>query len=437
MSKFQVHVFLIPVLLQLLPLTTNAQAQPNELYQNVYKFWQGYRDPRNGLYCDNQDFKSTTVCGPKNNFYSSAAVGMGMVAETVFAEIGLQNFTTSQSKIEETLNSFVNLWPQENNFGYFQHFCDDKFQVLAEYSTIDSAILVAGASFAGNYFGGNVKSLADNLLKQVDWSAAIPYEDDSQIYMVADDNANPPCLKSPTRVFNEYYLVAYLAKITDPNNQKIQNFFQTYFGTTAKPVGGSDGRPFTVTYEEYEALSDGKSYWISSFIPQFLRFLSRGFNQNPYYKQEMLVNWLKADQSFWRDSVQNLITPFEVWGDNVENKIFGCGAGDSPNSGYSVQKILNVGPDYTFSTQIMAGFLGVDSDANQEILDNLNWLFDNGICRYTKNYDDGSFANVLWRCSVSDSEWRANRPTSIDFSSMVLGYATVYLDEYFFETFAI
>jgi hypothetical protein len=49
-------------------------------------------------------------------------------------------------------------------------------------STIDSAILLAGIITAGEYFGGDVKSIADRLVSEVDWSAYVlrksdkPYE---------------------------------------------------------------------------------------------------------------------------------------------------------------------------------------------------------------------------------------------------------------------
>ena len=256
--------------------------------------------------------------------------------------------------------------------------------------------------------------------------------------MIVDTAQDPPIMSSPVRSYNEYYIVAYLAKITDPDNSVVQTFFETFFGTTGKPVGGQDGRPFTVSYNGFEALSDIDQHWVSSFVALSPRFLTKGFNQNPYYKTEMLPNWLNADKSFWRNSVEANITPFEVWGQNVENKVFGCGAGDSPNGGYTIQEINDVAPDYTFSIPIMAGFLGLNDDClNREVKYNLDWLYENGVCSYTKNYVDGTAANVLWRCSVSDSQWTADRPTSVDFTFMVMGYAIEYLGDDFYENYAI
>ena len=44
---------------------------------------------------------------------------------------------------------------------------------LSEFSTIDTTILVLGALFAGNYFGGEVENLALQLRDATQWSDAI------------------------------------------------------------------------------------------------------------------------------------------------------------------------------------------------------------------------------------------------------------------------
>lgn len=47
----------------------------------------------------------------------------------------------------------------------------------SEFSTIDTTILVLGALFAGNYFGGEVESLAGQLRDATKWSDAIVSKD--------------------------------------------------------------------------------------------------------------------------------------------------------------------------------------------------------------------------------------------------------------------
>ena len=49
----------------------------------------------------------------------------------------------------------------------------DICKILSEFSTIDTTILVLGALFAGNYFGGQVEQLALQLRDATQWSDAI------------------------------------------------------------------------------------------------------------------------------------------------------------------------------------------------------------------------------------------------------------------------
>lgn len=86
------------------------------------------------------------------------------------------------------MTNLLNDWPRESNRGFMQHFTNRALQaqfafphknrrtstclfagvqgwlqVLAEYSTIDTTELVLGALLAGNYFGGRVAELANQV----------------------------------------------------------------------------------------------------------------------------------------------------------------------------------------------------------------------------------------------------------------------------------
>ena len=73
----------------------------------------------------------------------------------------------------KSLNSLINDWPRETFSGFMVHFTNRKMESLSEFSTIDTSILVLGALFAGNYFGGEVQSLAVQLREATKWSDAI------------------------------------------------------------------------------------------------------------------------------------------------------------------------------------------------------------------------------------------------------------------------
>ena len=66
--------------------------------------------------------------------------------------------------------------------------------------------------------------------------------------------------------------------------------------------------------------------FMSSFIPQFNTYLSRGYQENAYYMQ-MNTDWLKADKLYWTKALNSGST---IWGHPVYNITWGAGAGPGP-----------------------------------------------------------------------------------------------------------
>ena len=54
------------------------------------------------------------------------------------------------------------------------------------WSTIDSAFIAAGALFAGNYFGGQIAVLAEEIANRPYFGGVIPNQDTNTIYMVVN-----------------------------------------------------------------------------------------------------------------------------------------------------------------------------------------------------------------------------------------------------------
>ena len=72
--------------------------------------------------------------------------------------------------------------------------------------------------------------------------------------------------------------VSYIANRTSDPGTAAANYFSTYYSApgTAPPVG--DGwHPKQKSYGQWDLLTDHDSYFMSSFIPQFNWFLSRGY----------------------------------------------------------------------------------------------------------------------------------------------------------------
>ena len=142
-------------------------------------FWET-TNPANGLVPDRW---------PTPSFSSVAAVGFGLTALGVGAERG---YVTREQAAERTLTTLRFFWeaPQHNaaegatgHRGFFYHFLDmdagARFETV-ELSTIDTALLVAGALFAQAYFDADdaeeaaIRAYADSLYQRVEWDWAQP-----------------------------------------------------------------------------------------------------------------------------------------------------------------------------------------------------------------------------------------------------------------------
>jgi len=366
--------------------------------------------------------------------YSSAGTGMGLIAECAFAEMGLLAREDAEARVQQTLTTVLASWPRESFHGFLAHFIvlkGDGYMALSEYSTIDTAELVMGALFAGNYFGGDVLMQAQTLAQSVKWSAAIKSADLPTIFPVIDPDTGVG--GGNIRPYNEYYIVAYIAQLMKPDPQsKAAQYFETYMGTEGAPVG-RDGFPFHATFNGFDTLTDNPdSHFMSSFIPQFCWFQTKGFHTNPYYSETLYKSWLHAEMTYW-DSI--LDEDSEIWGHKIKGRLFGSGAGPGCEDGYTVNRI-NGTEEPIFSAAVMAGFLGAADDKERDHINvQLRWLHEKNVCTYEKVLPNGNTPRVPWRCSLRNTECRVVSADSIDFSTMVLGYALNFLPSKFYPTY--
>ena len=154
------------------PFTINASL--NQLFIDQYRFWTMYRDSSNGLYCDGMSPTSASTC---SSFYSSASTGWGLFIDAIAAETGLISNDKAKENALLTLQTINDKWPRDSR-GWFSHWTspgspDYIRQTDWEYSTIDSSIMIAGAVFAGNYFGGELSTLADSIKNTPDWNGSV------------------------------------------------------------------------------------------------------------------------------------------------------------------------------------------------------------------------------------------------------------------------
>ena len=92
---------------------------------------------------------------------------MGLLSEAVATELGYLLREEAIIRVKQTLMTLLTNWPRDSHSGFMVHFTNRNWDSLSEYSTIDTTELVLGALFAGNYFGGEILVLAQQLLDNV------------------------------------------------------------------------------------------------------------------------------------------------------------------------------------------------------------------------------------------------------------------------------
>ncbi len=147
----------------------------DDLQERTFRWFWDETPPINGLTPDR---------APSRPFSSIAAVGFALPTYAVGAERG---YISREDAAIRTLNTLKFFWnaPQDTARsgisgyrGFFYHFLDmetgERFQTT-ELSTIDTALLMAGVVFAGEYFGRDnererqIRSYADSLFRRVEW----------------------------------------------------------------------------------------------------------------------------------------------------------------------------------------------------------------------------------------------------------------------------
>lgn len=101
---------------------------------------------------------------------SVASVGFGLSAIVIGVERGWITEEEGKERVKGTLNTLLH--KAEQIEGFFYHFLDmntAKRYGNVEVSIIDTAIAVSGALSAGEYFGGEIKVMAEQLYDKVNW----------------------------------------------------------------------------------------------------------------------------------------------------------------------------------------------------------------------------------------------------------------------------
>jgi hypothetical protein len=154
---------------------TEDEALLDDLERRTFDFFWRTADPATGLVPDRY---------PTPSFSSIAAVGFGLTAYPIGVERGYITRAAARDRVLTTLRFFRDA-PQGDAAqgvtgykGFYYHFLDmttgHRYQDV-ELSSVDTALLLAGALFCREYFAGpdaeetELRQIADTLLERVDW----------------------------------------------------------------------------------------------------------------------------------------------------------------------------------------------------------------------------------------------------------------------------
>src|SRR5262249_39873197 len=219
-----------------------------ELQERTFRFFWDTANPDNGLVPDRY---------PTPSYSSIAAVGFGLTTYPIGVERGYITRDQARQRVLATLKFFSNA-PQSadargaaGHRGFFYHFLDMKTGTRfgdSELSTVDTAILVAGALFCQSYFDGpdpqevEIRALVDEIYRRIDWRWAQPKAPAISLGWSPEEGF----LKYDWRGYNEAMLVYLLA-----------------LGSPSFPVGRDAWAEWTSTYDKQ---------WGKFFGQEFLSF---------------------------------------------------------------------------------------------------------------------------------------------------------------------
>ena len=220
-----------------------------DLEQRTFRFFWDTANPKNGLIPDRF---------PTPSYSSIAAVGFGLTAYPVGVERGYITRAQARRRVLTTLR-FLRNAPQGHAAegmsgykGFFYHFLDMKTGRRfgdSELSTVDTAILLAGALFCQSYFDGRnpdeveIRRLVDEIYGRVDWQWAQPHGPAISLGWSPEDGFH----EYDWRGYNEAMLVYLLA-----------------LGSPTHPVGPEAWTEWTSTYDT--------TSWRTAFGQEFLNF---------------------------------------------------------------------------------------------------------------------------------------------------------------------
>ncbi|MCK5473432.1 MAG: hypothetical protein KAI59_05320, partial [Planctomycetes bacterium] len=232
------------------PNQTRFSAEDELLLEEItyasFQFFWKESHPVSGLVRDKTGHGSCSV----------ASLGFGLAALPIGVERGYVSRKAAQERALKALKTIKKSNAQHN--GMYCHFVDFAtgnttplgYESIA--SSIDTALMIAGAIVVGEYFKGEVKELAEDIFAGVNWQSFVSPQN-GQVYMAwkADDSNNMAGSGQFEKqtwdwCTDETLLIALLGQGAPVENHRLKPETMTNW---ERPVGKyKNGKPFIYTY---------------------------------------------------------------------------------------------------------------------------------------------------------------------------------------------
>lgn len=268
------------------------------------------------------------------------AAGFALLAICAADELGL--LAGGEVAAEWILSAYAGhtpgVTPDRNALGHWRHWMDVNTGAYAvgwpsEYTTIGSALLVAGALLARNHFVGNatLAALADELYATTDFDAMIHPALDGRVFVATDATGNSLGNVVP---WNEYMLIVSLA-LRQPGATRAPAIQHLWLDPASAPQRSYLGIP---------TLTDNASSFAPAFWVHQQYFFNADFAGNPEFMR-FFHNHQQADELYCVAALGQLYR-------------YGLTAGVDP-TGYFADRIFN--HHFVYAPEAVAAWGEIDT----------------------------------------------------------------------------
>jgi PKD repeat protein len=380
----------------------------DKLFFSSYKVFEYLRYP-SGVYR-----AKLPLSGTANTFAAISVTGMGLVSLCIADSMKWSG--TAKKQALQTMKSLLGMngsfKPKRNTAGFFYQYLDEvtgENAGVSPFSTIDNAVLVSGALFCKKYFkDDSITYYVNQLWNSYNWPSVIADPAVGKLYLALDSTGNG--VGTPTRLYNEYIQVAWLAQGQECLNNKTGPATSLWNRFCVNP----DNFPVKPIYQGVEMIGVFANSYQPEHVMTMPHFLCHYHTVLPRYAYYM-NNMRKADSLWWRTT--KLTQPYE----------WGMSAGSAITKGYLVDAI-NDNVDTIVSPHALAGFIPVYAKAKTDLIN----LYKNNKGVYTLPADTS--LKILWRYSPANPAWRATVVQGVDFATFLFGIGSLpeYLGPDFF-----